>query len=701
MRAAPFCLFLYLLHTAQPRSDGKSSGGSGSGVVGGDPLRVRQPPGGPPPLLPLQWGTVQPAGWIKDWAVTASRGAVSPTNAWFASGQGMPITPAMHQALMDNDTAYPPGYGRANGWKDGQPNHPWTMAEQSAYWIDGMTRLGLVLNDTALKARTAQDIGAIIDGGVLREPTGGPEGWPRSVYSRAMLAYLDGTGDQRVLELFASVWNSSYTMAAEEDARSMTQAEAMLEGYAYGGSPMLRETALRGLIEHEASFQRAWNSPRCSDYSVNSSCVEESYELEHGVTWNELAKIWALAAPWSEPEHRAAWMNASIGAYQLMFERDMMPYGVNSGEEALSGVAPNASTETCDVSDFIHSNTWLLRQTGNSTYGDRLERAFHNAAPAAINRQYTQHVYYQSANLRQIPTDYIEYGVNISRRWSMRTMHTPPCCTGNQARLLPNYIHHMWTLGHGGALVASMYGPNTVTTNVRGGRRVTINQTTAYPFEERVRMTISIPSPAAGALATASFALHLRIPGWCKAVRFAVNGAAVKTAPNALGYQVIDREWRSGDAVDVVLPMELHIQPAHTISTGGLGNSHNGNRNNWVVGGLPYATVSMGPLLFALPLEVPASEWQFALDLQQQPKLRRGAMPSFWDWPLQGPLRVIAHAKKIVWEDVWKMPSTVQLSNESHAATAVPIELVPYGCAKVFKISMFPYVTEQSIARDK
>jgi hypothetical protein len=76
-------------------------------------------------------------------------------------------------------------------------------------------------------------------------------------------------------------------------------------------------------------------------------------------------------------------------------------------------------------------------------------------------------------------------------------------------------------------------------------------------------------------------------------------------------------------------------------------------------------------------------------------------MPSFWDWPLQGPLRVIAHAKKIVWEDVWKMPSTVQLSNESHAATAVPIELVPYGCAKVFKISMFPYVSEQSIARDQ
>jgi hypothetical protein len=47
-----------------------------------------------------------------------------------------------------------------------------------------------------------------------------------------MLAYLDATGDKRVLDLFAKVWNASYTMDAAADARSLTQAEAMLEGYA-------------------------------------------------------------------------------------------------------------------------------------------------------------------------------------------------------------------------------------------------------------------------------------------------------------------------------------------------------------------------------------------------------------------------------------------------------------------------------------
>eukprot|EP01043_Picozoa_sp_COSAG02_P110307 COSAG02_NODE_46419_length_349_cov_0.616000_1_plen_60_part_01 len=60
-----------------------------------------------------------------------------------------------------------------------------------------------------------------------------------------------------------------------------------------------------------------------------------------------------------------------------------------------------------------------------------------------------------------------------------------------------------------------MYGPNSVTTTVRGGARVKIVTTTSYPFEETVRMSIAllplqavVKSPR-----TASFALHLRVPG--------------------------------------------------------------------------------------------------------------------------------------------------------------------------------------------
>jgi len=189
----------------------------------------------------------------------------------------------------------------------------------------------------------------------------------------------------------------------------------MLEGYAYGGSEEMLHVAIDGLKKHQGVFMTAWNGPRCADYSQNSSCVTDSLELTHGVSWNEIAKLWALAAPWSAAEH-GAWLNASDNAYSRMAELDLLPYGVNSGQEALSGVAPNASSETCDVSDFIHSNTWLLRNTGKGLYGDRLERAFHNAAAGALNRDYTKHVYYQNPNLQHIPVDFREYGDNISRR---------------------------------------------------------------------------------------------------------------------------------------------------------------------------------------------------------------------------------------------------------------------------------------------
>ena len=92
----------------------------------------------------------------------------------------------------------------------------------------------------------------------------------------------------------------------------------------------------------------------------------------------------------------------------------------------------------------------------------------------------------------------------------------------------------------------------------------------------------------------ATFALHLRVPSWCKRARFSVNGVMVPTDANRQGYQVIERTWHTGDHVEILLPMELQLVASKTIQTGAAGNNHNTNRNNWVVGGLPYATVSLG-----------------------------------------------------------------------------------------------------------
>jgi len=119
-----------------------------------------------------------------------------------------------------------------------------------------------------------------------------------------------------------------------------------------------------------------------------------------------------------------------------------------------------------------------------------------------------------------------------------------------------------------------------------------------------------------------------------------------------------------------------------------VGNKYaSGNRNNYVVGGLPYAHISYGPLLFALPLETdPSKGWQYALDNAVPLQVQRGSMPSHWDWPLDAPLKIVASGHPIDWPDVWRMPT-----NPVPVNTSVPITLVPYGCTKIFRISMFPY----------
>lgn len=93
---------------------------------------------------------------------------------------------------------------------------------------------------------------------------------------------------------------------------------------------------------------------------------------------------------------------------------------------------------------------------------------------------------------------------------------------------------------------------------------------------------------------TASFALHLRVPGWCAKPEFVINGESIPKKVNGNGYQVIDRAWKTGDQIEITLPMELQMDASKTIQTGGAGNNHNLNRNNYVKGGLPYVTVSLG-----------------------------------------------------------------------------------------------------------
>jgi hypothetical protein len=113
------------------------------------------------------------------------------------------------------------------------------------------------------------------------------------------------------------------------------------------------------------------------------------------------------------------------------------------------------------------------------------------------------------------------------------------------------------------SLVVNIYAESEGVVFV-GGARVRITQRTEYPWSGRIRLELAPDAPA-------TFALHLRIPGWARgepvpsdlyryedeagapwAVR--VNGEAVSAALSK-GFIAIGREWRPGDSVELELPM--------------------------------------------------------------------------------------------------------------------------------------------------
>ena len=98
------------------------------------------------------------------------------------------------------------------------------------------------------------------------------------------------------------------------------------------------------------------------------------------------------------------------------------------------------------------------------------------------------------------------------------------------------------------------------------GQNVKIQQKTDYPWSGAVKLTLQPDKPG-------NFALCLRIPGWVlgkplpgdlyhyddptpAAWSIKVNGVAAATDP-VNGYAVITREWKSGDVVELDLPMPV------------------------------------------------------------------------------------------------------------------------------------------------
>jgi DUF1680 family protein len=80
-----------------------------------------------------------------------------------------------------------------------------------------------------------------------------------------------------------------------------------------------------------------------------------------------------------------------------------------------------------------------------------------------------------------------------------------------------------------------------------------LRQDTKFPEEPGTRLTVTAARPV-------ELALNLRIPSWIAKGGFVkINGKKLEAFAEPSSYLTLRRTWKSGDTVELALPMDLHL----------------------------------------------------------------------------------------------------------------------------------------------
>ena len=130
------------------------------------------------------------------------------------------------------------------------------------------------------------------------------------------------------------------------------------------------------------------------------------------------------------------------------------------------------------------------------------------------------------------------------------------CCPPNLVRTLSELGGYAYGKSSN-AVWVNLYGGSTLTTTMDGVPLI-LTQETEYPWNGRVRITIN-------RCGNGPFALKLRVPGWAKGATVRVNlGLATETSGPGTYFE-LRRNWKSGDVVDLDIPMPTQLIEANPL----------------------------------------------------------------------------------------------------------------------------------------
>ena len=207
----------------------------------------------------------------------------------------------------------------------------------------------------------------------------------------------------------------------------------------------------------------------------------------------------------------------------------------NSDPGQLSTELGPTTTECCCAYNMMKLTRHLFGWSPNARYMDYYERVLFNHRLGTINPEDGMMMYYLPLASGYWKT----FGKPLDSFW---------CCTGTgseeYAKLADTIYFH-----DDDSLYVNLYIDSRLEWAEKG---VHFEQKTRFPQEQGTTISVSAKNPM-------QLSVQLRIPYWAQGGSVKINGTTVPAFSSPGSYLTLHREWKTGDKIELSLPMKLHI----------------------------------------------------------------------------------------------------------------------------------------------
>ena len=207
----------------------------------------------------------------------------------------------------------------------------------------------------------------------------------------------------------------------------------------------------------------------------------------------------------------------------------------NTDPGKLAAELSTNTTEDCCAYNMMKLTRHLFGWNPDARLMDYYERLVFNHRLGTINPEDGTMMYYLPLASGYWKT----FGKPYDSLW---------CCTGTGSEEYAKLTDTIYFHGED-SLYVNLYIDSNLEWPEKGLR---LTQTTRFPEEQGTTLTISVKAPT-------QLGINVRIPYWAQGGSVKVNGATLPAFASPSSYLTLNRVWKSGDKIELNLPMALHV----------------------------------------------------------------------------------------------------------------------------------------------